>query len=203
MTPSSEANKGVGFDAEKNDIKRTTSVLSSDSSAESISVRVQIAKESEHEIKYRTCSWQKVPATCLYTSLILGRFCIKHPEMRDVCDIGQYLFGGSQLAYNLTATMFILNNVFVQALHVITGAKYLNTVSNSAECSLTFGVCVQISLLFHSSMLSSTEGYYRYNMFLGFSSAYTRPNVWTRDFQCHYNGHCGPSHYYFPRRRVH
>ncbi|KAJ3746157.1 transmembrane amino acid transporter protein-domain-containing protein [Lentinula detonsa] len=179
MTPSSEANKGVGFDAEKNDIKRTTSVLSSDSSAESISVRVQIAKESEHEIKYRTCSWQKtaallfseyiclamvsfpwsfsvlgmvpgvivtvtVAATCLYTSLILGRFCIKHPEMRDVCDIGQYLFGGSQLAYNLTATMFILNNVFVQALHVITGAKYLNTVSNSAECSLTFGVITAI-----------------------------------------------------------
>lgn len=55
-----------------------------------------------------------VAATCLYTSLILGRFCIKHPEMRDVCDIGQYLFGGSQLAYNLTALMFILNNIFVQ-----------------------------------------------------------------------------------------
>ncbi|KAJ3875357.1 transmembrane amino acid transporter protein-domain-containing protein [Lentinula edodes] len=178
--------KDVGFDAENNDLKRTPSVLSSDSSAKSLSVGVQIARESEHEIKYRTCSWQKtaallfseyiclamvsfpwsfsvlgmvpgvivtvaVAATCLYTSLILGRFCIKHPEMRDVCDIGQYLFGGSQLAYNLTALMFILNNIFVQALHVITGAKYLNTVSNSAECSLTFGaitaiICFIVSL---------------------------------------------------------
>ncbi|KAJ3730755.1 transmembrane amino acid transporter protein-domain-containing protein [Lentinula raphanica] len=185
MMPSVEPNN-VGFDAEKNDLKRTTSVSSTDSTAESLTVRVQIAKESEHEIKYRTCSWQKtaallfseyiclamvsfpwsfsvlgmvpgvivtvaVASTCLYTSLILGRFCIKHPEMRDVCDIGQYLFGGSQLAYNLTALMFILNNVFVQALHVITGAKYLNTVSNSSECSLTFGaitaiICFLVSL---------------------------------------------------------
>ncbi|KAJ4490609.1 transmembrane amino acid transporter protein-domain-containing protein [Lentinula aciculospora] len=183
---SAPQHKNVAFDTEKIDIKRTTSVLSSDSSAESLSVGVQIARESEHEIKYRTCSWQKtaallfseyiclamvsfpwsfsvlgmvpgvivtvtIAATCLYTSLILGRFCIKHPEMRDVCDIGQYLFGGSQLAYNLTAMMFILNNVFVQALHVITGAKYLNTVTNSSECSLTFGaitaiICFLVSL---------------------------------------------------------
>lgn len=57
-----------------------------------------------------------VASTCLYTSLILGRFCMKHPEMRDICDIGQYLFGGSQLAYNLTSIMFILNNVFIQGV---------------------------------------------------------------------------------------
>lgn len=52
--------KDVGFDAENNDLKRIPSVLSSDSSAKSLSVGVQIARESEHEIKYRTCSWQKV-----------------------------------------------------------------------------------------------------------------------------------------------
>ncbi|GAW00645.1 neutral amino acid permease [Lentinula edodes] len=54
--------KDVGFDAENNDLKRTPSVLSSDSSAKSLSVGVQIARESEHEIKYRTCSWQKTAA---------------------------------------------------------------------------------------------------------------------------------------------
>jgi hypothetical protein len=28
----------------------------------------------------------------LYTSLVLWEFCLRHPEVRDVCDIGQMLF---------------------------------------------------------------------------------------------------------------
>lgn len=55
-----------------------------------------------------------VAASVQYTSLILWRFCLKHPEVRDVCDIGRMLFGGSQLAYNITAVFFILNNTFIQ-----------------------------------------------------------------------------------------
>ena len=54
-----------------------------------------------------------VAASVQYTSLILWRFCLKHPEIRDVCDIGRMLFGGSQLAYNITALFFILNNTFI------------------------------------------------------------------------------------------
>jgi hypothetical protein len=55
-----------------------------------------------------------VAASVQYTSLILWRFCLKHPEIRDVCDIGRMLFGGSQLAYNVTAVFFVLNNTFIQ-----------------------------------------------------------------------------------------
>ena len=55
-----------------------------------------------------------VAATVQYTSLILWRFCMKHPEVRDVCDLGRILFGGSQWGYNFTAIMFILNNTFIQ-----------------------------------------------------------------------------------------
>lgn len=55
-----------------------------------------------------------VAASVQYTSLVLWRYCLKHPEVRDVCDIGQKLFGGSKWAYNATATMFILNNTFIQ-----------------------------------------------------------------------------------------
>lgn len=57
-----------------------------------------------------------VAGTCLYTSLILWRYCLKHPEIRDVCDIGQMLFGGSRLAYNVTSVFFILNNTFIQGV---------------------------------------------------------------------------------------
>lgn len=89
--------------------------------------------------------------------MILWRYCLKHPEIRDICDIGQKLFGGSQLAYNVTSVFFILNNTFVQgmlplivlqplnrtpllALHILVGTKLLNTLSNSAKCSVIFGI---------------------------------------------------------------
>ena len=55
-----------------------------------------------------------VAASVQYTSLILWRFCLKHPEVRDVCDIGKVLFGGSELAYNITSVFFICNNTFIQ-----------------------------------------------------------------------------------------
>ncbi|KAI0033224.1 transmembrane amino acid transporter protein-domain-containing protein [Vararia minispora EC-137] len=157
-------------------------------------VAVQIQAESGHEIKYRSCSWQKtagllfseyiclaimsfpwsysvlglvpgiivtlsVAATVQYTSLILWRFCLKHPEIRDVCDIGKKLFGDSELAYNLTAVLFILNNTFIQALHCIVGAKLLNTLSNSAACTIAFSAvsavaCFVVSLPRTLSQLS-------------------------------------------------
>jgi hypothetical protein len=109
-----------------------------------------------------------IAALVLYTSLVLWRFCLAHPHIRDVCDVGQLLFGGRTWAYNITAVFFILNNVFIQgtfylfsplflsltariALHVIVGAKYLNTVTHHATCTIVFGVvsavvCLLISL---------------------------------------------------------
>lgn len=78
-----------------------------------------------------------VAAFVLYTSLILWQFCLRHPEVRDVCDIGQTLFTSKKLpwlgvfAWWATAVMFILNNTFIQALHVLVGAEYLNTMTAS------------------------------------------------------------------------
>ncbi|CEJ80742.1 Putative Transmembrane amino acid transporter [[Torrubiella] hemipterigena] len=78
-----------------------------------------------------------VAGLVLYTSLILWQFCLRHPEVRDVCDIGQTLFTFKQFpwlgvfAWWATAVMFILNNTFIQALHVLVGAEYLNTMTAS------------------------------------------------------------------------
>jgi hypothetical protein len=55
-----------------------------------------------------------IAATVLYTSLVLWRFCLRHPEVRDVCDLGQMLFWGKEWAWWGTAIMFILNNCFIQ-----------------------------------------------------------------------------------------
>lgn len=65
-------------------------------------------------------------------------FCLRHPEVKDVCDVGQMLFWGQKWAWWLTAIMFILNNTFIQGLHCLTGARYLNTITNHGA---TGGVC--------------------------------------------------------------
>lgn len=41
---------------------------------------------------------------------MLWEFCLRHPEVRDVCDIGQMLFWGKKWAWYATAVMFLLNN---------------------------------------------------------------------------------------------
>jgi len=55
-----------------------------------------------------------VAGIVLYTSLIVWEFCIRHPEVRDVCDIGQLLYWNSKIAWWFTAVMFVLNNTFIQ-----------------------------------------------------------------------------------------
>lgn len=47
------------------------------------------------------------------------------------------LFWGSKWAWYFTAVMFLLNNTFIQGLHVLTISRYLNTMSGmcSASCS--------------------------------------------------------------------
>ncbi|CAH0028113.1 unnamed protein product [Clonostachys rhizophaga] len=74
-----------------------------------------------------------IAAVVQYTSLILWKFCLRHPEIRDVCDLGQMLFWGKEWAWWGTAICFILNNSFLQGLHVLVGAKYLNTMTEADD----------------------------------------------------------------------
>ncbi|KAI9850214.1 MAG: hypothetical protein M1838_005984 [Thelocarpon superellum] len=85
-----------------------------------------------------------VAALVLYTSLVVWEFCLRHPEVRDVCDIGQMLFWGQSWAWYFTAVMFLLNNTFIQGLHVLVGAKYLNTITGHSACTVAFAVIVTI-----------------------------------------------------------
>ncbi|KAI9891400.1 MAG: hypothetical protein M1814_002719 [Vezdaea aestivalis] len=85
-----------------------------------------------------------IAAIVLYTSLVIWEFCLRHPEVRDVCDIGQMLFWNKTWAWYFTAAMFLLNNTFIQALHVLIGAKYLNTMTNGAVCTVAFSAITTI-----------------------------------------------------------
>lgn len=78
-------------------------------------------------------------------SNIPREFCLRHPEVRDVTDIGKMLFFNSNIAWWFTAVMFILNNTFIQGLHVLTITRYLNTMTKHGECTVVFaviGACV-------------------------------------------------------------
>jgi Transmembrane amino acid transporter protein len=48
------------------------------------------------------------------------------------------LFWDSKIAWYLTAVMFILNNTFIQGLHVLVISRYLNTMSHHAVCTVGF-----------------------------------------------------------------
>ncbi|KAI9371394.1 transmembrane amino acid transporter protein-domain-containing protein [Aspergillus egyptiacus] len=85
-----------------------------------------------------------IAGVVLYTSLIIWRFCLRHPHIRDVCDIGQHLFWGSRAAWYLTAVMFLLNNTFIQGLHCLVGAEYFNTISNHGTCTIVFSLVTAI-----------------------------------------------------------
>ncbi|KAI4162057.1 MAG: hypothetical protein LQ342_004369 [Letrouitia transgressa] len=68
-----------------------------------------------------------------------GEFCLRHPEIRDVCDLGQMLFYGWKWVWYGTAAMFLLNNTFIQGLHVLTFAVYINTMANNSSGVCTVG----------------------------------------------------------------
>ncbi|KAG6833330.1 hypothetical protein H0H87_008506 [Tephrocybe sp. NHM501043] len=60
----------------------------------------------------------------------------EYPELRDICDIGQKLFGGSVLAYNITVVFFILNNTFIQGAQELgLGPRVIYSLSHSTPCS--------------------------------------------------------------------
>lgn len=61
-----------------------------------------------------------------------------------MCDVGQMLFWGKTWAWYATAVMFILNNTFIQGLHVLVFAKYLNTITNHSQCTIVFAVVAAI-----------------------------------------------------------
>ncbi|KAK5167993.1 uncharacterized protein LTR77_006560 [Saxophila tyrrhenica] len=83
-------------------------------------------------------------AFVLYTSLIVWEFCIRHPEVKDVCDVGQTLFFGKRWAWWFTGVMFLLNNTFIQGFHCLVGAKYLNTMTNGGICTVGFSAIMAV-----------------------------------------------------------
>ncbi|KAI5961059.1 hypothetical protein KGF57_001795 [Candida theae] len=129
-----------------------------------------------------------VSLLCLYTGLIISDYCAAYPHLLNVCDIGQHLIFGKKWVWYATAVAFLLNNTLIQALHVLVGAKYWNTISdNTTICSIVFGVitaiiCFLLSLPRTFSHLSGVGYFSAVTMFIAvllamiFAGVQSHPN---------------------------
>lgn len=55
------------------------------------------------------------------------KFCLRHPEVRDVCDISKILFFDSNIVWYIAAAMFLLNNTFIQ-VYCFTVTSLINLI---------------------------------------------------------------------------
>ena len=60
------------------------------------------------------------------------------------------LFWDSKAAWYFTAVMFLLNNTFIQGLHVLIISRYLNTMSSHALCTVAFAAIGAVASWFCS-----------------------------------------------------
>ncbi|KAK9898346.1 hypothetical protein P389DRAFT_32478 [Cystobasidium minutum MCA 4210] len=86
----------------------------------------------------------------LYTSHVLWRYCLAHPESTDICDLSSRLFPAKyrKAAFVFTSIAFLLNNLFIMGLHVLAGSVALNTLSGGGKlCTVVFAVIMVASML--------------------------------------------------------
>ncbi|RDH34673.1 transmembrane amino acid transporter protein-domain-containing protein [Aspergillus welwitschiae] len=78
------------------------------------------------------------------TSLTMHKYIMKHPQIRNICDFGYYVFGKSQTAYIFSGFMLLANNILLIGFHILTGAKVLDTLSDHSLCTVTFSAIVMV-----------------------------------------------------------
>ncbi|RPA77120.1 hypothetical protein BJ508DRAFT_173398, partial [Ascobolus immersus RN42] len=104
-----------------------------------------------------------VSASVCYTSLTLWKYCLRHPECEDICSLGQSILGGGAWAWWFTMVMFVLNNTFIQGMHVVLGGMFLNTLTGHSMCTVYFYIITAVVSFFLSlprpfSALSTMAG---------------------------------------------
>ncbi|KAF9883671.1 hypothetical protein FE257_003055 [Aspergillus nanangensis] len=78
------------------------------------------------------------------TSITMHKFIMKHPQIKDICDFGYYVFGQSRAAYIFTSIMLLANNILLIGFHILTGAKVINTLSDHSLCTVAFSAIATI-----------------------------------------------------------
>lgn len=83
-------------------------------------------------------------ALFIITSITMYRYIMKYPQIRNICDFGYYVFGGSRIAYIFSGFMLMANNIILIGFHILMGARVLNTLSEHSLCTAVFNVIAMI-----------------------------------------------------------
>ncbi|KAK0542061.1 hypothetical protein OC846_006857, partial [Tilletia horrida] len=83
----------------------------------------------------------------LYTSIVLWKYCLRHPDALHIADIGAQIFGRgnpvrARIAYELTAAALCINNIMIMGFHTLTGSKIINTLAAHPTCSVGLSIAV-------------------------------------------------------------
>ncbi|GHJ84576.1 hypothetical protein NliqN6_0978 [Naganishia liquefaciens] len=81
-----------------------------------------------------------VGLSVLYTSHVLWRFCLAHPEVRDIADAAYVVAGRRRIAWYAAFIGLALNNLFIMGLHVNAASTAINTVIQYEFCTVWWGV---------------------------------------------------------------
>ncbi|KAJ9107959.1 hypothetical protein QFC20_003644 [Naganishia adeliensis] len=80
----------------------------------------------------------------LYTSHVLWRFCLAHPEVRDIADAAYVVAGNRRIAWYAAFIGLALNNLFIMGLHVNAAQTSINTVIQYEFCTVAWGVIILV-----------------------------------------------------------
>jgi len=86
-----------------------------------------------------------------YTSYILWKFCMKHPQIRDIADAAEVLTG-SRIGWYAAFIGLALNNWFIMGLHVVAGATAIQTIRGGTEVTLVWAIALGVIMWFFSNI---------------------------------------------------
>ncbi|GAA5914504.1 hypothetical protein JCM5296_003053 [Sporobolomyces johnsonii] len=86
-----------------------------------------------------------------YTSWILWKFCMAHPEIRDIADAAQVLTG-SKIGWYVAFVGLALNNWCIMGLHVVAGATAIQTIRGGTESTIVWAVSIGVIMWFFSNL---------------------------------------------------
>lgn len=81
----------------------------------------------------------------IYTSYIVGKVKLAHPEVSHYADAGRLMMG--KFGYELVSVMFVLILTFLVSSHTLTGTIALLNITDNGACSIVFAVVSAIILL--------------------------------------------------------
>ncbi|KAL8281382.1 hypothetical protein RQP46_006066 [Phenoliferia psychrophenolica] len=87
----------------------------------------------------------------LWTSHVLWRYCMRHPQIRDICDAA-YCLTGKRWAWWAAFIGLALNNYCIMGLHVNAGSTAIQTIRGGKECTLVWAVVLGVIMFLGSCL---------------------------------------------------